>query len=120
MAIKRDAYSPERYLAAGSVMIARDQIWFTVNDIDKRADLYSSLKPEIESLDAMDILESHYSAIGGGKKHKLEDQYFGDFKRAREYFNVTYGGDLRSAVQKFDEQDLEELEEELEVLDILS
>lgn len=119
MAIQEDAYSTERYLAAGSVMTVRDLRWFTVDDVDERASLDSSLEPEINSLDSMDVLESHYSAIEG-KKHRLKDPYFADFKKAKGYFNVVYGGNLRTAVEKFDEQDIEKLEEELEVFDLLS
>ena len=119
MAVQEDAYSTERYLAAGSVMTVRDQQWLTIEDIDKRAYLDSSLEPEVNSLDSMDILESHHSAIEG-KKHRLNDPYFGDFKKARGYFNAVYGGNLRVVVEEFDEKDLEKLEEELEILDLLS
>lgn len=119
MAVNKEVYSNVRYLVAGSVMTVRDQKWFSIDDIDARAYLEPSLEHEVESLEAMNIAESRYSPVEG-KKYRITDEYFGDFKKARGYFNTAYEGNLRHANEEFGEQDLEELRGELKILDLLS
>lgn len=119
MAVQEEVYSLERYLVAGSVMTVWDQQWFSLDDIDARAHLASSLKPEVESLEAMDMLETYYSPVEGDK-YRLKDEYYPEFKRAEGYFNAAYGGNLRQAVHRFDEQDRRNLSEEIDIIELLT
>jgi hypothetical protein len=119
VAAHQDVYTEARYLIAGSVMSMRNQKWFSVDDIDARASIHPSLEPELESLNAMDVCETHFSAVGG-EKYRLDDGYFGDFRKVGGYFNVVYDGNFRKINREFGEEDLEELKKDVDVVDILS
>ncbi len=119
MAVHSEAYTVERYLAALSVFGSSDLEWLAIQDVDAHADIEPGLRPEIEALDDIGVLERLYADGENVRKYRPAPGYVQDASILSRYFKAEYGDGLGDVASGLNEEDVVALAGETDVVELL-